>query len=438
MDLPGYTPLQSVTLVRKMWADALGTLTEAQRTWGDLVQFHFGPDQVVHAFHPDAVQQILQANHKNFVKGPLYDDLRPLLGQGLITADGETWKRQRKLVQPAFRQEHLERWGDLIAAEVRAQLDGWGDGGEVEVSKVMMQLTFRVVCRTVFGSDEALDVERMYHVFTDVSEAILAESRRILRLPFWVPTLNHLRYKRALAALEAPVAALLAERRARNEPTVDLFGLLMGARDEDDGDGMSARQLRDEGMTFLFAGHETTGNALTWALHELSLHPEVQDRLHAELLALPEVPGAADLARAPLLRRVSDEVLRLHPPVWWLERQSIGPETVLGRDFPAGTRFALSPHVVQRDPRWWDDPERFDPDRAPPRHKAAYFPFASGPRMCIGSTFALQEMGQALAGIVRRFRVVPAQDVVEADPLVTTRVKGGLRVRLERRVAAAA
>lgn len=438
MSPPGYTMTQAPSLAAKMWADALGTLEDAQRRWGDVVQLHFGSDKAILLSHPDAIHYVQNTNYRAFEKGALYDDLRPLLGEGLITANGDHWKRQRKLIQPAFRQEHLARWGDLIREEVRGTLTAWKDGGVVDASRGLMDLTFRVVCRTVFGADEKLDVAYMYDTFNEVSEAILAESRRLLRLPFWVPTTNHLRYKRALAALEAPVAKLLAERRASGRTTVDLFGLLMGARDEDgDGGGMAERHLRDEGMTFLFAGHETTGNALSWALHELSLHPDLQERLHAEVITLSDVPTVADLARAPYLSKVCDEVLRLHPPVWWLERQSLGPERFGGFEFPAGTRFALSPHLAHRDARWWDDPLRFDPDRAPPRHDAAYFPFASGPRRCIGSQLALQEMAQALGGLVQHFRVTPGQDVVEPDPVVTTRVKGGLKVRLTPRTQAA-
>lgn len=434
MTVPGYTLAQSPRLVAEMWADALGTLEAAQRRWGDVLRFHFGNDEAILLSHPDAIHHVQVANYKAFEKGRLYDDLRPLLGEGLITANGEHWKRQRRLIQPAFRQEHLARWGELIREEVAAKREEWRAGGVVDASRGLMELTFRVVCRTVFGADEKLDVAYMYDTFNTVSEAILAESRRLVRLPFWVPTLNHLRYKRALAALEAPVAALLAERRASGRENVDLFGLLMGARDEEgDGGGIAERHLRDEGMTFLFAGHETTGNALAWALHELSLHPELQERLHAEVAGLSDVPTVEELGRAPYLAKVCDEVLRLHPPVWWLERQSTQVEQFGGHEFPAGTRFALSPHVAHRDPRWWDEPLRFDPDRGPPRHEAVYFPFASGPRRCIGSQLALQEMAQALGGLIQAFRVLPAQDVVEPDPVVTTRVKGGLRVRLEAR-----
>lgn len=360
-----------------------------------------------------------------------------MLGQGLITADGDHWRRQRRLIQPAFRAEHLGRWGELIRDEVRETMGAWRAGGVVDVSRGLMELSFRVGCRTVFGT-ENLDVNYMYETFNEVSEAALAESRRLVRLPFWVPTLNHLRYRRALAALEAPVAALLAERRGSGRQTVDLFGLLMGARDDgESGEGMTARQLRDEGMTFLFAGHETTGNALSWALHELSLHPDIQARLHEEVTPLSDIPTAEELDRAPYLRAVCDEVLRLHPPVWWLERQNLEPESFGDFEFAPGTRFAMSAHVVHRDPRWWDELLRFNPSRPPPRHESAYFPFAAGPRRCIGSQLALQEMGQTLGGLIQRFRVEPAQAVVEPDPVVTVRVKGGLRVRLTPRAASA-
>jgi len=433
MRVPGYGPLSAPVVIARMNADALGTLDEAHREFGDVIRFHLGASQMVMLCHPDHSHYVQTTHHRRFEKGELYDDLRPLLGEGLVTANGAVWQRQRTLIQPAFRREHLQRWGSIIEEETARTLEGWAAGGLVEASRALMELTFRVVCRTVFGSTEGLPLGLMYETFTEVSEAALAESRRLLRLPFWVPTLNHIRYRRAVAALEAPVAALLAQRRAQGGDGVDLFGLLMGARDEGDGSAMADRQLRDEGMTFLFAGHETTGNALAWALHELSLHPEVQEALFAEVAGLSAVPRVDELGRAPLLRRVCDEVLRLHPPVWWLERQSLEEETFDGHVFPAGTRFALSPHLTHRDPRWWDEPLRFVPDRGPPRHKAAWMPFANGPRQCIGSQLALQEMAQALGAVVRAFVIAPGPDPVRPDPVVTVRVKGGLRVQLQPR-----
>jgi cytochrome P450 len=433
---PGLGWTSTFSVIRAFQADALGLLERLHADHGDVVRFPVATDTVWLVTHPNHVQHVLKDNAKNYTKGRVYDDVRPVLGRGLITNEGESWLRQRRLAQPAFHGRHLEGFSQVAAEETERMLATWNAGETRDVSHDVMGLAFRIACRTLFGADTDVDIDEADRQFTAATRAAVLRTREVLKLPLGAPRPNNIRYRRAIAWLDTLVYRLIAERRARGVDRADLLGMLLSARDEDTGEGMDDRQLRDEVLTFLFAGHETTANTLAWALHLLATSPAELDALRADLATLPGPPRFADLPNVPRLRRIVEETLRLYPPVWWLERCNVAEDQLGAYTVPPGTRLALSAWVTHRLPEFWSDPLRFDPDRFLParvegRHKFAWYPFAGGPRICIGNTFAMVTTCQALGAVLHRFRVSPAPGhVVITEPLVTVRPKGGIPLRI--------
>lgn len=438
---PGPPWTATFSVLRGMFADALGLLDSLAAEHGGLLRIPVAGEWVWLISEPDYVEHILKDNAKNYVKSSMYEDMRPLLGNGLLTSEGELWKRQRRLAQPAFHHRHLETFSRITAEEVERTLAGWAPGQTLDMAHAMMELAFRIATRTLFGADLAADLEAAHHHFGVVARAIVVRSRELLKLPIGWPTPNNRRYTSAVKALDALVFKLIAARRAEpaaaaSRRDADLLGLLLAAKDEDTGEGMDDKQLRDEVLTFLLAGHETTATSLAWELYLLAQHPAEQARARAEAQALPGPPSFADLKQLAYVRRVVDEGLRLYPPVWWFERSALNPDQLGPYAVPAGTRLALSPWLSHRKADRWEAPLRFDPDRFLPeraagRHRFAYYPFAGGPRVCIGNTFSLVTSTQALGAILQRFGVEPVPErPIELEPLVTVRSKTGVHLRL--------
>jgi cytochrome P450 len=433
------------------WRDPLSLFLDARATYGDVVRFKFGPFQYYVVNDPDVIRHVLVDNAKAYTKSRNYMGLKRVLGEGLLTSEGDHWRRQRKLAQPAFHRERLAGFADQMARATRDMLRRWaseGDASSFCVHREMMRLTFRVVGLTLFSSDvdgdakevgDAMDVAM--HWANDHAEALVP-------IPPSIPTPANVRFKRAMRTLDDVVYRLIAERRAAGEATgdfgADLLGMLMAARDEGDEGagadaqrGMSDRQLRDEVITMVLAGHETTANLLTWAFHLLSKHPDVERRVRDEARrVLPDGrdPALEDVRALEYTRRVLEETLRLYPPAWAFERQATCRDELGGYGIEPGSIVGFCPYVLHRHPRYWDNPEGFDPDRFLPeraegRPRWAYLPFGGGPRLCIGNHFAMMEAQIILAMIVRDYRVEldPSHPVV-VDPVITLRPKHGVRV----------
>ncbi len=412
------------------------------RQYGDVAGFRLGPRRLCLLSHPDLIEQFLTSPSKDLIKRTyVLNLLVPVLGNGLLTSEGDFWLRQRRLIQPAFHRQRLTAYGEEMVACTLRTLDRWRDGETRDLHAEMMALALEIAGRAFFGADVSGDAGKVGEALEAVMEHFLARWETLLPLPLWLPTPVNRRFKRALARLDAIVYQLIRQRRESGGGGDDVLSLLLRARDEGDGTGMTDRQVRDEVMTLLLAGHETTANALAWTWYLLATHPEQEARLLAEVNAVlgGRPPTPADVPRLPFCERVVLESLRLYPPAYGFGREAARDFALGGYRIPRGTTVIVSQWVVHRDGRFFDDPLTFRPDRwadglAARLPRYAFFPFGGGPRVCIGNTFALLETALVLATIVPRFRfeLVPGQTVVP-KATVTLRPAQGIKVVLRRR-----
>jgi cytochrome P450 len=393
--------------------DRLGFVRATAWMYGDVARFRLGPHRVWLLSHPDAVHEVLVTAHRSFRKSPILQQARVVLGDGLLTSEGAHHRRQRRLIQPAFSAARVAGHVPSMAAAAADEVATWACGDPLDVHAAMHRLTLAIASETLFGVGT---LQRAAEVRDAVEDLLAAYPTlfwplpRRLRQRLPVPPVRRLR--RGIARLEELVAELVAERRTAQvdgrDLGDDLLSRLLAARD-DDGTGMSERQLRDEVLTLLLAGHETTAAALSWTLHLLALHPAAQEEAHEELDQVlhgrPVSP--ADLAALPVTRGVFAESLRLYPPSWGIARQAVSEVEAGGASIRAGELVLLSPWVVHRDPRWWTDPDRFAPQRwdRPGADRAAWFPFGAGPRICVGERFAWAEAAAVLGAVLTRWRL---------------------------------
>jgi len=418
--------------------DPLGLFIGGAREFGDVVRFRFGPRFAHLVCLPEHVKHVLLDNQKNYTKDTRgFRALRDVLGLGLLTSEGDTWLRNRRIAQPAFHRQRIAELGTVMARAAAETADEWqahlARGRPFDVATEMMRLTLRIVGETLLSADVSGDADAV----SQAVHRVLAETRnrvyRPLSIPLAVPTPGNRRFLDAVRALDAIVYRMIAERRrAGSDARADLLSVLLHARDEQTGEAMTDRQLRDEVMTIFLAGHETTANALTWTWVLLSRHPEAGRRLRAELSQVlgGRTPTAEDTARLPYLTMVLDESMRLYPPAWMIGRCAAADDVIDGYRIPAGTYVFISPYVTHRHPRLWENPEGFDPERFSPERAAAipryaYFPFGGGPRQCIGNGFATMEALIVLGTLAQRFRLDLAPGLrVDPEPLITLRPRG--------------
>src|SRR5215472_4197504 len=439
--------LRSLSLLgsaSEMQRDPLGFLTRT-RQYGYVVgmRFVFSPAYLV--YHPDSVKHVLQENHRNYNKDVLtYKLFRPFLGLGLVTNDGDSWLHQRRLIQPAFHRKRLATYGTLMTGATVALLERWQTRAEgdapLEITEEMMRLTLSIVGQALFSMDLSHETSTVGPAVTTLVK-LLGNYLYAPFPPLSIPTPRNRHMLAAQRELDQVVNSIIARRRQQNVDTGDLLSMLLLARDEETGQGMNDRQVRDEVMTLLNAGHETTANALVWTWYLLSQHPEVERRLYDELDQVLDgnLPTIEHLPDLKYTRMVIEESLRLYPPFCVISRKAIADDELGGYHIPANSMILVSPYATQHHPDFWPDPERFDPERFTPEHEAvrphyAHFPFAGGPRLCIGSNFAMMEAQLVLATIAQRYRLrlVPGH-TVEPQMLVTLRPKYGLPMTIHRR-----
>ncbi|HEX5228890.1 MAG TPA: cytochrome P450 [Bryobacteraceae bacterium] len=439
---PGPRNLPVIGNLRPFRANPLEFIRKAAREYGDLAYFRVVKQHLYVVGHPDYVREILVTKQNNFVKSRALQRAKILLGEGLLTSEGEHHLRQRRLVQPAFHRDRLAGYAAAMSECVVKARERWQPGVSMDVSVEMAKLTLSVVAKTLFSADidaEAHEIgEAMTSILHMFKVLLMPFSEHLDKLP--LPMMK--RFETARARLDATIYGLIAERRASGADTGDLLSMLLLAQEE--GDEMTDQQVRDEAITLFLAGHETGANALTWSWYLLSQHPDVERRLHEEVDRVlgDRAPELADVPHLRYAEMILSEALRLYPPAWAIGRKAIADFSLGGYDIPAGSIFIVSPYVVQHDARWFPNPDRFDPERWTPeareaRPKFSYFPFGGGARVCIGERFAWMEGVILLAAIAQkwRFRLTPGQHV-EPLPLVTLRVKNGLRMIAEPRVAA--
>ena len=432
------------TLVR-FAADPLGLLRQVTEQYGDVISMKMLGKPTWLVNHPDDIEALLVKHARIMARDDGVVVLERVLGQGLLTSDGELWKRQRKLMAEAFTPKRIHSYGAAMARVGDASLRSWRNGAVINVHREMSRVTMDVVAAVLFGANLSEAEQRMVSVSMDTINEFLANSpeaiaQSVVGVPAWIPTPRNFRVARAVSALDELVFRIISERRG-GKPIEDLLGTLLAAKDEE-GSSMTDKQLRDETMTLFLAGHETTALMLANTLYLLSCNPDVERKLYAEVAHVlgGRIPTADDVRALPYTDRVLKEAMRLLPPVWATGRKPTEDVEIRGHVIPKGSQILFSQWVVHHDRRWFPNPEGFDPDRWTaerskdlPRY--AYFPFGGGPRTCIGNHFATMEAALLLAMIVQKWKLelLPGQ-TLELTPSVTLRPKGpGLRMHLTER-----
>lgn len=421
--------------------DPIGFFVKMQREHGDLGHFRMGPQHAYFANHPDFVKDVLVTNHAKFFKGRALQRAKTLLGNGLLTSEKEAHLRQRRLVQPAFHRQRLQRYAaDMVDAAERTRTR-WQDGAAVDMSREMMHLTLDIVGRTLFSADvtgDAEDVGRAMHTVISMFDLLLMPFSELLEK---LPLGPSRRFQKARASLDTTIYRMIDERRKSGTDAGDLLSMLLLAQDEEGGGGLTDEQVRDEALTLFLAGHETTANALSFTWYLLAQHPDIAAQLHAELDAVlaGRVPTFEDFPRLRYTEMVVAEAMRLYPPAWAIGRLAVAEHEIGGYQLPVGGLVLLSPFIAHRDPRFWDAPEVFDPTRWRPERKDkikpySYFPFGGGVRRCIGEGFAWLELVLVLATLAQYWQPEIATGYqLKLQPLVTLRSVGGLSMKLRRR-----
>lgn len=417
--IPGPTGWDALKTILAFRRDPLATLVELTRRYGDVVCYRYGPITRVLVNHPEAVNRILQDNHTNYGKNsPFYHMLAWFLGEGLITSDGDLWRRQRRLAQPAFSRRKLEAMGPMMVACTEELVESWRGRPALDAAHEMHRLTLKILGLALFSQDLSPAGHQVGGVVEELQSQMQQRFQAFFPLPPRLPTARDRRFRVVNGRVRGLILELVSQRRASNQRPDDLLSSLLEARDAETGQPMPDKLLVDELVTFLLAGHETVANTLVWALYLLSRHPDVRRRLEAD---------------EGLCERVIHETLRLYPPVCVYGRRSHGPDVLRGHAIGAGQIVSIAPYLLHRHPDFWPNPEGFDPDRflvEPLR--GSYAPFAAGPRQCIGNHFSVMEARLVLGALTRRVRLnLVSGHRVLPDPQITLRPKGGLPMTVE-------
>ncbi len=426
----------------EMRRNPLRLLTEARRH-GDLVRFRLGPYRIYLLSHPDYIEHVLRKNPRNYLKDG-YEHIE-IVGNGLLSSEGDFWRRQRRLIQPAFHRARLVDMAQIMANAAENTSRRWrertaGSGEPLDIEAEMTRLTLEITGRALFGADVTGEAGGVGEALQTVLTLGFQRTGRFAPVPLAVPTRDNRRYRTAVKKLNGVVDGLFHRRREDGETRRDLLSMLLEARDEN-GEGLGHRQLRDEAMTILTAGYETTARALTWTWYLLDENPAAREKLEDELDRVlgGRTPGFEDLGSLACTEMVFKESMRLMPPVWGLSRLVAEEDEVGGYRVPAGSRIVISQYVTHRHPDFWEEPEEFLPERFGPdgdagRPKYSYFPFSEGPRQCIGNSFATMEAKLILATVAQGYRLhlVPGHPV-EPEPSFTLKPRYGMPMTLEER-----
>jgi len=441
---PGPSNRLFAMLSGSLYQEPLGYFTELTKKYGDVWGMRIGNFRSFFINHPDLIEDVLVNKARLYHKGRILQANKYLFGEGLLTAEGDFWLRQRRLAQPAFHRERIAAYAATMAEYTEQMLATWGNGEERDVHHEMMNLALRIVGKTLFDADVTRDASEVGETL-DMLLKIASNFGRTVLVPLWVPTPKNLRAKAGVRRIERIIYRIISERRASGRDGVgidrgDLLSTLLQVQDED-GTRMNDRQLRDETITLFLAGHETTASTLSWTWWLLAQNPAVEKRFHEELHGVlgGRAPTMDDLPKLTYLGHVLTESLRLYPPAWGVARLAEEEHEIAGYTVKPGYGVAMAQWVVHRDARWFDAPLEFRPERwenglAKQLPRFAYFPFGGGPRQCIGNTFALMEASVVLATVGQkyRFRLVPGHEV-KPMASITMRPRNGIRVRLEMR-----
>jgi cytochrome P450 len=437
---PQRFPGQALLAFRR---DPIAYLRSAASEGGDIVHLPFSRFPVFLINHPDLIKDVLVTHQKQFKKGRALEQMKRLLGNGLLTSEDPFHLRQRRLIQPAFHRQQIASYGEAMTFYAAQMAARWQDGETYDMHTEMMRLTLAIVGKTLFGAEVETQASEIEGALAEVIGLF-----HLLQLPYShllekLPLPQVRRFHNARARLDKTIYRLIAENRATGEDRGDLLSMLLAARDEEDSGAMTDTQVRDEALTLFLAGHETTANAMTWTWYLLSQHPEAERKFHAEIGTVlgGRLPTLDDLPQLACTRRVLSESMRLFPPAWIVGRRALTNYAIRDYSLPAGSIVLLAQAVMHIDPRFYPQPAQFDPDRWTPeaeatRPKFAFFPFGGGPRVCIGEQFAWMEGVLLLATLGQRWRLrLDPTQVVATRPIVTLRPKYGMRMRVEKRLS---
>jgi len=437
---PRGTPIMGV--MRDFNRDQLNFIEGCRDEYGDVVWMRFLYVPAIFLFHPDDVEYVLVTNSKNFIKAMSLRSnfFQRLVGNGLLTCEGEEWKRQRRLSQPAFHRERVASYGQLIVDYAKRLTAKWNEGENRDIHRDMMRLTLEIVVQCLFSADVSSDVDHVGATLKELVKPFASQATVGWILNNRLPTPAHLRFHGLARKIDNVVYRIISERRRSGEDKGDLLSMLLAARDED-GSQMNDRQLRDEVMTLFLAGHETTALTLAWTWYLLGTNPAAEQRFHAELdeVLRGRAPTAADLPRLKFTEQIAKECMRLYPPAYGLGREAISDCEIGGYRVPAGTQVFMFQWATQRDPRFYEEPDAFRPERwtedfIKQLPKYAYFPFGGGPRACIGASFAMMEIILCLAAIGQRFRLtIDREHPVSIFPAMSLRPRDGIKVMVKSR-----
>ncbi|MSR65677.1 MAG: cytochrome P450 [Verrucomicrobiae bacterium] len=414
--------------------DVLGLMLENVRRHGDIVRFHIGPFVTHLVNDPESIERVLVTNQQNYNKATRSSaKIRSICGESLLTSNDEAWRSQRHLMQPIFHRRSVATFAAKMTQAIATTLERWQphskNGQPLDIASEMMRLTYTIVGRALLGVDLSNDADVVERAMAEMLSHSYRRWGRMFDVPDWLPSPGNLRFQKALRSVDEIVYRIIATHRENPAKHKDLLSMLLAARDEVTGEGLNDQQLRNQTVTFLLAGHETTANALTWTFYLLSQHPSIVRELQTEIATVlgDRVPTLEDLPRLKLTTMVIQESMRLYPPIWAMERQAIQDDVLGGYQIRAGSSVVISPYVLHRDPKFWRDPERFDPTRFIEPQRVGYMPFGAGPRLCIGSEFAMLEARLIVAMVVREFHLelVPGHRV-EPLPGITLRTRYGL------------
>ncbi|HWB64402.1 MAG TPA: cytochrome P450 [Chitinophagales bacterium] len=393
---------------------------------------------------PEYVKHILQESNRNYKKWFKNDLLELVLGNGLLTSEGDFWRKQRRLAQPAFHKERLARMFDIMVAHTQHQiekLEQLPQGQTIDISREMSELTLTIVAGAMFSTEVKGAIEVVSTEIERASQMATARFNNPFRLPIKYPTPANLRERRSVQRLDDVLNPIIANRRQSVQRFDDLLAMLMETKDEDTGEQMNNRQLRDETMTIFLAGHETTALALSWLWYLLDKNPAQAQKLYEEIdrVTTGQAPTAEMLHQMPYTRMVMDEALRMYPPAWLIMRESLDDDEVGGYAIPKGYTIMIPVYQIHHDPALWPEPDVFNPERfskenAKAHHRFAYFPFGGGPRQCIGNNFALMEMQVIIVMMLQKFRFKTMPGFIpEMHPMVTLRMKNGMQMQVQKR-----
>lgn len=424
--------------------DALGFVISLARDHGDVSQIKLGPIDAIVLSHPEAIKHVFLDNHRNYKLSPAVEDAKVLLGDGLLTTEGEGWKTHRRMIQPAFHMDKLAAMVDSMTRIAAEELNTWPNekNEPVNVMDKFMQLTLRLATECLFGMDVDQDAKEVLGAANAAIEYLNNRSRQLIKLPISLPSEANRNFVKAKSVLDETIFSLVRARREGKSPQkADVLQLLLDARDEETGKGLSEKELRDELLTMMAGGTETTALAMTWAASFLSMHPGIRRQAQEEVARVmgDRIPTFADTKQLPLVRQILDETLRLRSPLYGSARMAIGEDTVMGVKIKPGTMVVANIYGMHRNPRVWPNPEGFDPERFSPeaskdRHSCAFVPFLTGPKKCIGMNFALLEMQLIFPMVLQRFDLdlLPGKEPIPY-PSLTLRPKDGCWMDIKQR-----